>query len=49
MDKNGKTMTCITGWTMREVVDKANEIGISREDIVGVYVLRDQIYLIFYS
>ena len=48
MTGDGKTMTCITGRTIRSIVEQANELGIAREDIVSMFVLGEQIYLVYY-
>lgn len=48
--KEGKTLiTCIIGSTVREVIKQAQELEIKREDIVNMFPLGGQIYLIFYK
>lgn len=49
MTKDGKVMTCIVGQTVRNIVAQANELEIPREDIVGMFALGGQIYLVFYK
>lgn len=49
MTKDGKIMTCIVGQTVRNIVAQVNELGISREDIVSMFVLGGQVYLVFYK
>lgn len=49
MTKDGKVMTCIVGQTVRNIVDQANELEIPREDIVSMFALGGQIYLVFYK
>lgn len=49
MSDKKKLMTCITGSTVRDIVSKANELEINREDIVNMFVLGGQIYLVFYK
>ena len=49
MNDKKKLMTCITGSTVRDIVNKANELEINREDIVNMFVLGGQIYLVFYK
>ena len=48
MTKNGKIMTCITGRTIRNIVEQANELEITKDDIVSMFVLGEHIYLIYY-
>lgn len=49
MSKDGKIMTCIVGYTVRDIINQANELEIPREDIVSIFVLGGQIYLVFYK
>lgn len=49
MAKNGKIMTCIVGQTIRNIVSQANELEIPKEDIVSMFALGGQIYLVFYK
>lgn len=49
MAKNGKTMTCIVGYTVRDIINQVNELEIPREDIVSMFVLGGQVYLVFYK
>lgn len=49
MVKDGKIMTCIAGQTVRNIVAQANELEIPREDIVSMFALGGQIYLVFYK
>lgn len=42
-------MAIITGGTMRSIVSQANELEIQKEDIVQIYKLGDQIYLVYYK
>lgn len=37
------------GSTVREVIRQAQELEIRREDIVGMFPLGGQIYLVFYK
>lgn len=48
MAKDGKTMACITGRTVRNLIETANQIGIAKEDIISMFALGEQIYLIYY-
>ena len=48
--KEKKTLiTCIIGSTVREVIKQAQELEIRREDIVSMFTLGGQIYLVFYE
>lgn len=48
--KEEKTfITCIIGSTVREVIKQAQELEIKREDIVNMFSLGGQIYLVFYK
>lgn len=49
MTKDGKIMTCIVGQTVRNIVAQANELEIPREDIISMFALGGQIYLVFYK
>lgn len=49
MNKDGKIMTCIVGQTVRNIVAQANELEIPREDIVSMFALGAQVYLVFYK
>ena len=49
MTKDGKVMTCIVGQTVRNIVAQANELEIPREDIISIFTLGGQIYLVFYK
>lgn len=42
-------MTCITGDKVRDLVNQANELEIPREDIVNIFALGGQLYLIYYK
>lgn len=49
MAKDDKVMTCIVGQTVRNIVAQANELEIPREDVIGMFALGGQIYLVFYK
>lgn len=42
-------MTCITGQTVRDIVRQANELGISRDNIVSLLSFNGQLCLVFYK
>lgn len=44
-----KLMSCIVGSSVRDIVNRAVELEIPREDIVNMFVLGEQVYLIFYK
>lgn len=49
MEKNNNMMTCITGQTVRDIVRQANELGISRDNIVSLLPFNGQLCLVFYK
>lgn len=49
MKKEKKLIACIIGSTVREVIKQAQELEIKREDVVNMFPLGGQIYLIFYK
>lgn len=49
MEKEKTLITCIIGSTVREVIKQAQELEIKREDIVSMFSLGEQIYLVFYK
>lgn len=49
MEKEKTLITCIIGSTVREVIKQAQELEIKREDIVSMFPLGGQIYLVFYK
>lgn len=49
MEKEKTLITCIIGSTVREVIKQAQELEIKREDIVNMFSLGEQIYLVFYK
>lgn len=49
MTKDGKIMTCIVGQTVRDIINQANELDISKEDIVNMFTLGGQIYLVYFK
>lgn len=49
MSKDGKIMTCIVGYTIRDIINQANELKIHKEDIVSILPLTGQIYLFYYK
>ena len=48
MCKNGKIMHYMNGKNVRELVKKANVLGIQREDIVSILSGKDYYYMIYY-
>ena len=49
MSKEQKLWLCINAPTMRELVKKANELGITKEDFICMQVLGGLIYLHYYK
>ena len=48
MEKTSKIMHLTSADTLREVVNIANELGIQREDIVGLLNRGEKYYLVYY-
>ena len=46
---DNKLLSCVVGTNVRNVINKANELGIKKEDIVQMFILRDQVYLVYYK
>ena len=49
MKEEKKLITCIIGSTVREVIKQAQELEIKKEQIVNMFPLGGQIYLVFYK
>ena len=49
MKEEKKLITCIIGSTVRDVIKQAQELEIKREDIVNMFPLGGQIYLVFFK
>ena len=47
-ESNNKIMLVIVAKNMREIVNKANKLGIQREDIVSILPENDQFVLTYY-
>ena len=48
MTKNHKIMTATDAPTIRQIVKIANELKLQREDIVGIFPLREGYIMIYY-
>lgn len=46
---SGKVITAVVGATVREVIKQAIELDIKKEDIVNMFPLGGQIYLVYYN
>ena len=46
--KNGKIMHYMNVKNVRELVEKANALGVQREDIVSIRSGKDYYYMIYY-
>lgn len=44
-----KILACITDSTVRALINKANELGLQKSDIVNMFPLGGQIYMIYYK
>lgn len=51
MEKETKKrlLHCIVGNTVRSIVSQANELEVQKEDIVQMFVLGTQVYLVYYK
>lgn len=49
MEKEKKLIACIIGYTVRDIIKQAQELEVKREDIVSMFPLGGQIYLVFYK
>lgn len=49
MEDKEKEITCIVGLTIRNLLDKAKSLEIKKEDIVNIFPMEGQIYMIFYK
>ena len=48
MCKNTKIMHYMNGKNVRELVEKANVLGVQRDDIVSILSGKDYYYMIYY-
>ena len=46
---NGKVITAVIGTTVRDVIKQAIKLEIKKEDIVSMFPLGGQIYLVYYN
>lgn len=49
MENNQGVITCIISPTMREIIKQAKELEIKKEDIVNIFPLNGQIYLVYFK
>jgi hypothetical protein len=49
MEKEKTLITCIVAPTVREIIKQAIELEIKKEQIVNMFPLGGQIYLVFYK
>lgn len=49
MKEEKALITCIIGSTVREVIKQAQELEIKKENVVNMFPLGGQIYLVFYK
>lgn len=47
--ENKKLIQCIVGSSVRNIVKQANELNIQKEDIIQMFILGGQVYLVFYK
>ena len=44
-----KTLQVIQGYNLRQIIDKANSLGITKEDIVQIFSIEDSINLVYFK
>ena len=49
MEKECKTIQCIAESTLRKVLSKANELEITKDDIIQIFTIGPQVYLVYYK
>ena len=49
MKKEEKILDVLTGSTIRQVINDANTKGVQKEDIVQLFSMFGQVYLIYYK
>lgn len=49
MSKEGKIMSCIVGYTIRDIINQVNEYKLQKEDIVSIFSSEGRIFLIYYK
>ena len=47
MGEESTYIKCLIGSSVREVINKANEIGITKSEIINIFPLKDQVYLVY--
>lgn len=47
--ENKRLIQCIVGSNVRNVINQANELEIKREDIIQMFILTGQVYLVYYK
>ncbi len=47
--ENKKLIQCICESSVRNVIKQANELEIQREDIIQMFILGGQVYLVYYK
>ena len=40
---------CIVGPNVRDIVKQSNELKLKREDIISMFILKEQVYLVYYK
>ena len=49
MTKDDKMMSCIVGYTIRDIINQVNEYKLQKEDIVSIFSSEGRIFLIYYK
>lgn len=48
-NRQNNLVHCIVGSNVREIVNQANELKLKREDIISMFILKEQVYLVYYK
>jgi len=38
---------CLIGTSVREIINEANKMQITKDDIINIFPLKDQVYLVY--
>lgn len=51
MEENKQTnlIHCIVGSNIRDIINQANKLELKREDVIKMFVLKEQVYLVYYK
>ena len=49
LEEEVKTLQVIQGYNLRQIIEKANSLGITKEDIVQIFSIEDSINLVYFK